>query len=65
MIRFHCSRRDDEVILRVSPRALDRAHAATDPHCYLSVDDRRATRLMQWSPDEPITAPEIGVYDVS
>jgi hypothetical protein len=41
-LKFRCQyRRDDQVILRVSPRALDCAFAATDPLFYASVNTLR------------------------
>lgn len=63
-LHFHCTRRDDQVVLQVSTRALDRAHAATDPQQYLRIGAGGAASLMQWSTDdEPIRAPQISVYD--
>jgi hypothetical protein len=63
-LRFTCSgRRDDQTFLRVSPRALDRAFAATDPQFYASVSGDRVAQLMELPADECIKAPIIGVCD--
>jgi hypothetical protein len=63
-LRFSCSnRREDQVILRVSPRALDRAFAATDPQFYASVSIAKVARLLELPADERIPAPIIGAYD--
>ena len=41
-LRFtYSNRRDDQIVLRVSPRALDRAFAATDPDLYRTVSNGR------------------------
>ena len=61
-LRFTCSgRRDGAIILRVSPHALDRAFAATDPQFYASVSADRVARLMELPTDECIKAPIVGV----
>jgi hypothetical protein len=61
-LRFTCSgRRADQTFLRVSPRTLDRAFAATDPQFYASVFAGRVARLMELPADECIKAPIIGV----
>jgi hypothetical protein len=63
-MRFTCSfRRDDQTILRVSPGALDRAFAATDPQLYASVHPGKVAHLMALPADARINAPVIGVYD--
>ena len=62
-LRFTCAfRRDDEVILRVNPAALDRAFAATDSEFHASVHDGKVDELMQ-PIDEPIKAPIVGACD--
>jgi hypothetical protein len=62
-IRFTCGNRsDNETILRVSTRALDRAFAATDPEMY-ALSENKIAFLMDELAGQVITAPVIGVYE--
>jgi hypothetical protein len=64
-IKFDCSlrRREDEVVLRVSPHALDRAFQATaDPGLY-ELDDWRLERLLEMPEGTRVAAPKIGALD--
>jgi hypothetical protein len=63
-LKFRCQyRRDDQVILRVSPRALDRAFTATDPLFYASVNTFKVRQLMAIPDDDPVPVPIVGVID--
>ena len=63
-MRFTCSnRRDYETILRVSPRTLDLAFAATDPRLYALVRPGRVEQLMKVPDESPLGAPSIWVAD--
>jgi hypothetical protein len=62
-IKFYCARRDDEMMLTVSPLALDRAFATTNPEQYQSVCDGKVMSLMKLPAAERIKAAIIGAYD--
>ena len=53
----------DEVVLRVSPYALDRAFAATDPEMYQSVHDGKVAQLMKLPEGTRVPAPKIAACD--
>jgi hypothetical protein len=56
-LHFTCeNRRDDQTYLRVSTRALDRAHAATDPVLHQSVSEGKVA-------GETLKAPIVGAYE--
>jgi hypothetical protein len=63
-LKFDCSlrRREDEVVLRVSPRTLDRALAATNPEFYRP-DDWRIQRLLELPEGTRVAIPKIGACD--
>jgi hypothetical protein len=63
MVAFSCFCHEDQVILQVSPRALDRAFAATDPRFYASVVSARVKQLMAMPADERVRAPVIGATE--
>jgi hypothetical protein len=63
MVAFSDFCDDDQIILRVNPRALDRAFAATDPLFYASVVSGRVDQLMAMPADERIRAPVIGATE--
>jgi hypothetical protein len=57
------NRRDDQTILRVSPRALDRAFAATNPAFYRTVSEVKVTWMMKHLDGKTLKAPILGVLD--
>jgi hypothetical protein len=55
--------RDDQTVLRVSPRALDRAFAATDPKVYRTISEVKVTWMLKHLDGQTFRAPIVGVLD--